>query len=107
VFASTADLGGLPDGATVDADGCYWCALFGAGAVARFDPKGRLISTFRLPVKNPTMCTFGGEGLDILYVTSARALMSETELACQPLAGALFAVTGLGAAGLAETSFAG
>jgi L-arabinonolactonase len=107
LFASTTALGGLPDGATVDADGHYWCALFGGSAVARFDAKGRLVSTFRLPVKNPTMCMFGGDDLDILYVTSARALMSETELARQPLAGSLFAIAGLGVRGLAEAPFGG
>jgi L-arabinonolactonase len=107
LFASTTALGGLPDGATVDAEGCYWSALFGGGAVARFDPKGRLVTTVRLPVKNPTMCTFGSDRLDVLYVTSARALMSNAELASQPLAGALFAITGLEVGGLAETPFAG
>lgn len=106
IFASTAGLVGQPDGATVDADGCYWCALFGGGAVVRFDPKGRLVSTIPLPVKNPTMCAFGGDHLDTLFVTSARALMSATELEAQPLAGSVFAVTGLGVCGLAEVPFA-
>ena len=106
LFASTTELGGLPDGATVDADGCYWSALFGGGGVARFDPAGRLITIVRLPVKNPTMCAFGGDRLDVLYVTSARALLSEAELAGQPLAGALLAITGVGVRGLAETSYA-
>lgn len=106
LFASTAGLAGQPDGATVDADGCYWCALFGGGAIARFDPKGRLVSTIPLPVKNPTMCTFGGDRLDTLFVTSARALMSTEELAAQPLAGSVLAITGLGVCGLPEVPFA-
>jgi len=107
VFASTKELGGLPDGATVDADGYYWCALFHGGAVARFDPSGRLVSRLELPVMNPTMCTFGGDKLDILYVTTARALMTEANLARQPLAGALFAISGVGAKGIAEPLFGG
>ena len=107
VFATTVELGGHPDGATVDSEGCYWCALFGGGAIARFDPGGRLISTIPTPVRNPTMCTFGGEHLDTLFVTSARARMSDEELARQPLAGSLFAITGLGVCGLAEAQFGG
>jgi sugar lactone lactonase YvrE len=107
LFASTSGLGGLPDGATVDADGHYWCALFGGGAVARFDAAGRLVARYGLPVKNPTMCAFGDKDLDTLYVTSARALMTEAELAEQPLAGALLALTRLGVQGLAEPTFAG
>jgi sugar lactone lactonase YvrE len=107
LFATTTALGGLPDGAAVDSAGCYWSALFGGGVVVRFDPDGRLIGTVPLPVKNPTMCAFGGDRLDVLYVTSARALMNETELARQPLAGAVLAITGLGVEGLAEVTFDG
>jgi L-arabinonolactonase len=107
IFASTSELEGLPDGAAVDHDGHYWCALFGGSAIARFDPRGRLASTLRLPVKNPTMCAFGGDRLDVLYVTSARARMSDAELAAHPLAGSLLAITGLRARGRPETTFAG
>lgn len=107
VFASTAGLAGLPDGAAVDDDGHYWCALFGGGAIARFDPRGRLASTLKVPAKNPTMCTFGGDRLDVLYVTSARARMSDAELVTQPLSGSLFAITGLEVRGLPAATFAG
>ena len=59
-----------------------------------------------VPVSCPTMCSFGGPGLDILYVTSATFNLNEDELASQPLAGALFAIEGLGAQGLEEPRFA-
>lgn len=100
---------GLPwqvDGATFDAAGYYWCALLGGGAVGRFDPDGRLDRLVQLPVQHPTMCSFGGEDLDILYVTSASVFLSPTEKAAQPLAGSLFAVHGLGVRGTPEPFFA-
>lgn len=101
-FISTAHIRGDVDGATVDADGCYWAALFRGAAVAQFDPDGRLMRHIGLPVLNPTMCAFGAEDLDILFVTSASRFLDETQRRAQPLAGSVFAIHGLGARGLAE-----
>jgi L-arabinonolactonase len=106
-FVSTREIGGRPDGATVDQQGYYWCALVHGGAIGRFDPKGRLERKIELPVKQPTMCTFGGDDLDILYVTSSVALVPEAERESQKLAGALFAIRGLGVKGLPEPLFEG
>ena len=64
-------------------------------------------SEIRLPVEHPTMCTFGGENLDILYVTSTSKFLKPEAAADQPLAGALFAIHGCGATGFPETFFAG
>jgi len=97
---------GIPDGLTVDADGCVWLALWGAGAVHRYTPAGVLDRVVRLPVSRPTSCTFGGAGLDVLYVTSAAAGLSARELARQPGAGGLFAVRP-GVQGLPARGFAG
>jgi L-arabinonolactonase len=107
VFFSTRDIEGRCDGATVDADGFYWCALVHGGAVARIDPTGRLDRLIAMPVRHVTMCSFGGSALDVLYVTSAAAMLPESERGAQPLAGALFAIHGLGAKGLPEPFFAG
>ena len=104
-FLSTAHISGFVDGATVDADGCYWAALFRGGAVAQFDPDGRLVRHIRLPVSNPTMCAFGGPDLDILYVTSASRFLDEAARRNQPLAGRVFAIEGLGVRGLPEPGF--
>jgi len=106
VFLDTTAYEGRVDGATVDAEGCYWAALFSGAAIARFDPDGTLMQKIELPVSCPTMCSFGGPDLDILYVTSATFVLEEDELARQPLAGALFAIEGLGAQGLEEPRFA-
>lgn len=107
VFISTADMPGRVDGATVDTEGNYWCAHIHGGEIAKYDPNGRLIQTIEMPVRQPTMCTFGGENLDILYVTSATKFMQPGEETIQPLAGALFAIRGTGATGLPEPYFAG
>lgn len=107
VFFETRDIAGRCDGATVDAEGFYWCALVHGGRIARVDPKGRFDRFIDLPVRHPTMCTFGGANLDILYVTSAASMVPEAERAATPDAGAVFAITGLGVRGLPEPMFAG
>jgi sugar lactone lactonase YvrE len=68
----TATDRGRPDGAAVDAEGCYWSSLYEGSRVARFDPAGKLLSTHALPVRCPTMPAFGGADLKTLFVTTAR-----------------------------------
>jgi sugar lactone lactonase YvrE len=104
-FISTAHIRGFVDGATVDRDGCYWAALFRGGAVAQFDPEGKLIRHIALPVSNPTTCAFGGPCLDVLYVASASRFLDEAQLRAQPLAGHVLAIQGLATRGLAEPGF--
>ena len=89
-FISFPPAQGKPDGAAVDREGCYWVALFGGGRVIRIRPDGTLNRTISLPVTQPTMCGFGGPDLDILYITTARAGLSESQLAREPLAGGIF-----------------
>ncbi|GGL25926.1 gluconolactonase [Pseudomonas brenneri] len=91
---------GRPDGAAVDAEGCYWICAIDAGQVLRFTPQGKLDRVLALPVKKPTMCAFGGPGLDTLFVTSIRP--QGIDLSDQPLAGGVFALNP-GVRGLAET----
>lgn len=83
---------GLPDGLTIDADGCVWLALFRGGAVRRFDPDGVLMSEIRFPTPYVTCPAFGGDDLRTLYVTSSRHRVAPEDRAANPLAGALFAV---------------
>lgn len=104
LFVSTEMLG-VPDGATVDADGCYWTALFQAGAVAQFDPDGKLMKRMELPVTYPTMCSFGGDDLGTLYVTSASRFCDAANRVAQPRTGHLFAIRGLGVRGLPDAKF--
>lgn len=61
---------GHPDGAMVDAEGCYWSAGVTAGRLNRFSPAGQLIEAFDLPVGWPTMPCLGGPVMKTLFVTS-------------------------------------
>jgi sugar lactone lactonase YvrE len=82
-----ADYGGRPDGAAVDAEGCYWVAMFEGARLLRLSPSGEALAELRLPVRCPTMPCFGGADLRTLYVTTARAHRPADELAGEPWAG--------------------
>lgn len=90
-FGSESDKG-RPDGGAVDAEGCYWTALFEGGRVQRYAPDGRLLAEYPVPAKCPTMVTFGGPDMKTLYCTSASIGRPAEELAEYPLSGALFAM---------------
>ena len=94
VFAHVDEGGdaGGPDGATVDRDGFYVCAVFGAGCLLRFDPDGKLERRLALPVRYPTMPAFGGDDLATLYVTSASFPDRAGKADRNPAAGGLFAM---------------
>lgn len=104
VWLEPAHAPGRPDGAAVDADGCYWSARWRGGCVARFTPDGRLDRTIDLPVSRVTMCAFGGSGLDTMFITTASEGLSPEEVSREPLAGAVFAVRP-GVCGLLEPRF--
>ena len=89
LFATVAEGDGLPDGAALDCEGGYWCALHGGGRLRRFHPDGRHDRDIALPVSQPTMCAFGGADLDTLYITSAADQLSPAQREREPLAGAL------------------
>lgn len=96
----------IPDGATVDAEGFLWCALYGGWKVVRIAPDGRIDRSVELPVQQPTSCQFVGPGLDVLFITTAKQRLTEADLAQQPLAGALLAVD-VGVKGLPEPRYQG
>jgi sugar lactone lactonase YvrE len=91
-FARIPDDWGVPDGLTVDEEGCIWCAIWGGWRVVRYRPDGRLDREIRMPVACPSSCTFGGPNLDELYITSARVGMDEAARRQQPLAGDIFRI---------------
>ena len=88
-FVTTPPALGVPDGAAVDAEGGYWCALHGGWCLHRYGPDGRLDRTVRLPVSQPTMCAFAGRDLDLLIVTTATDKLSTDQRAREPHAGSL------------------
>ncbi|VVM56935.1 6-deoxy-6-sulfogluconolactonase [Pseudomonas fluorescens] len=100
-FVDMQQFPGRPDGAAVDADGCYWICANDAGLIHRFTPDGRLDRSLAVPVKKPTMCAFGGSRLDTLFVTSIRPADDQDE---QSLAGGVFALDP-GVKGLPEPLF--
>lgn len=84
------DVAGSPDGMTIDAEGGLWVALWGGGAVRRFDPSGALTEIVDVPgVSHTSAAAFGGPGLDTLYITSSRQHLPDD---VEPEAGAVFAV---------------
>ncbi|REG49422.1 gluconolactonase [Paraburkholderia sp. BL6669N2] len=101
VFADLNHHAGRPDGAAVDADGCYWICANDAGLLLRFTPAGKLDQQIAVPAIKPSMCAFGGRDLDTLFVTSIRPAANASEHD-----GHLFAVRP-GVTGLPEPEFAG
>jgi sugar lactone lactonase YvrE len=69
--------GGRPDGAAVDADGHYWCAMYEGGRLVRLAPTGQVVGELPTPMPSPTMPCFGGDDLRTLFVTG-----SGSEVAC-------------------------
>lgn len=85
----TSPYAGFPDGMTVDAEGCLWICFWQGHTLRRFHPDGHLLNEIPLPVTQPTSCTFGGDHLSELYITTARHGLSRSQLADEPHAGAL------------------
>jgi sugar lactone lactonase YvrE len=98
--------GSVPDGMTVDAEGCAWIAIWGGGCVVRVAPDGAVLGRIDLPVSHVTSCAFGGDDLADLYVTTARAGLGPEQLGAEPLAGGLFRCRP-GVRGLLPVPFAG
>lgn len=97
---------GLPDGMTVDAEGCLWVAHYNGGVVRRYSPEGRTIGAVVLPVRQVASCTFGGADLKDLYITTLTHTLTEEQLRQEPLSGALFRCRP-GVVGLPANAYAG
>jgi len=104
-FASTEDLGGIPDGATVDADGHIWSAICEGAKLVRFRPDGSIERIVEFPLKLPGSVMFGGAALDRLFVPTLSPAFMGRE--ADPLDGSTYVIDGLGVTGLAEPRFGG
>ncbi len=80
----------VPDGLTIDQEGCIWSAMWDGWCLIRFDPAGQEMERLPMPVQRPTNCTFGGTDLDQLFITSASIGLSEQEIDLGVEAGDLF-----------------
>lgn len=83
---------GVPDGLCVDQAGDLWVAIWGGSQVRRYSPQGELLATVGVAASQPSCCTLGGPDGRTLFITTARADLSDDALATQPDAGRLFAV---------------
>ncbi len=91
---------GSPDGSQIDAAGTLWNARYGGGCIVGISPEGKVAGLIDMPVGNITNCTFGGDDLKTLYITTAQGGDGPLER----LAGGLFAHEAA-VPGTAETIF--
>lgn len=103
LFVELPEGGGRPDGATVDASGCYWLAAVRGSQLLRYTPEGTLDLAIRLPVARPTKIAFGGSDMKTIFVTSLSAGLASEERG--PLDGSLLALN-IGIQGLPPAEFA-
>jgi sugar lactone lactonase YvrE len=104
VFADLGGETGLPDGLTVDAEGCLWCALYGAGRIVRLSSDGSRCASYAVPAANVTSCAFGGPSMTTLFVTSGENPSAPGAAGTSHADGALFACD-MGIRGLVEPEF--
>ena len=106
LMADLASVDGVPDGMTLDVEGHLWVGMWNGWCLVRVSPEGQIVTRVRVPVARVTSCTFGGPGLDELYITTAARDLSPTEKTAQPDAGSVFRYRP-GVAGLPARRFPG
>jgi sugar lactone lactonase YvrE len=112
LFAQIDPSNGVPDGSTVDSEGYLWSTHWGGWRITRYAPDGSIDREIEMPVKNITSCAFGGESMDILFVTTASiefdknrwVFMDKAGFDAAPMTGGLFAID-VGVRGLPESPF--
>ena len=83
---------GRPDGATVDAQGHYWVAMFEGAQLLRLAPSGEIVGSVPVPAQCPTMPCFGGDDLKTLFVTTARKGRPAAEIERLPASGTVISM---------------
>lgn len=64
---------GYPHGLCVDSEDCLWVCHRDVGYISRYSPAGECIGKIKINAPGAKYCTFGGKGLDTLFiVTSVR-----------------------------------
>lgn len=102
-FADVGEGVAIPDGLAVDAEGGVWVALWDGGEVRRYTPDGSVDAIVPLPCGRVTACSFGGDDLDELFITTSRLDLPD---GVDPQGGALFRCEP-GVRGQAVHAFAG
>ncbi len=84
---------GVPDGLTIDRDDMLWIGHYNGGRISRWNPRtGSRVDEIFVPALHATCCTFGGDDLRDLYITTARTKTFPRDLRRFPEAGGLFRV---------------
>ncbi|RZI39891.1 SMP-30/gluconolactonase/LRE family protein [Herbaspirillum sp. HC18] len=83
----TRNYGGRPDGAAVDSENAYWCAMYEGGRILRISSDGDILREIQLPVRCPTMVAFGDPDFRTLFITTARRNRADEEIRQHPLSG--------------------
>ena len=99
----TSAISASPDGMAIDENDNVWVAFCHGACVVCYDTKtGEELQRVDIPCLETTACAFGGENLDVLYVTTG---IHKTEV--EEHAGKVFKVTGLGVKGQKAHSYKG
>lgn len=95
----------VPDGMCADAEGMLWVAIWGGGAVHRYNPQnGQLLGKVFVDAPHVTNCAFGGNNMQQLFITTATSGLSDAQREQFPLSGSLF-IADTGISGLAAYPF--
>jgi len=81
---------GKPDGMTMGPEGHLWVAMWGGHAVVELAPNGAVLRSIPVPAAHVGSLAFDDDGR--LFITTARARLSDADLARSPGAGGLFVV---------------
>jgi len=81
---------GSPDGMTIDSKKNIWICHYGGACITVYNLKGKRIHKVNLPAINITNCTFGGNNINEIFVTSALKGMKKNEIKKYNLSGSLF-----------------
>lgn len=97
-FVKVTDAAGVPDGLTVDSEGCVWSARWDGACLVRYDPAGQELFRIEFPVRKVSSVTFGGESCTDMFITTAGGNDRKNN---GPKAGSLFHLN-LGVKGVPE-----
>jgi len=89
LFATTKE-NCFPDGSTVDDNGYVWNAQWGSSSVVRYSPSGQQDLIVDVPASQPSCVAFGGNDMNLMFVTSAWQGLDSKARKADPKAGCLF-----------------
>gem|GEM_PF-1530499 len=106
VFCRISKSEGQPYGLCVDREDNLWVCHLGGGYVSCYDKNGKRIEKISINAANVTHCTFGGEKLDTLFISTNSSTYEDKSLRKNNMAGCILSVKP-GVQGLKANSFSG